>query len=191
MNPENFLEQLDHQLFTWINTGLSNPVFDAVFPNITDLQKSGAFLGLVALVLLYSLYHARMFAVRVWVGVLFTAALADTLAYRAIKVPFHRLRPEAVMSEVILRTNSHSGFSFPSNHATNAFAVATFLALTFPRFEVFCYGLAALVAFSRVYVGVHFPSDVIGGAIIGILVGTFTRIVFKKIETKVGRGARR
>ena len=63
-----------------------------------------------------------------------------------------------------------STFSFPSGHATVAFACATVLALAVPRLRWWLYALAALIAFSRVYVGVHYPGDVLVGALLGVAI---------------------
>ena len=65
--------------------------------------------------------------------------------------------------------------SFPSGHATVSFACATVLALAVPRLRWPLFALAALIAFSRVYVGVHYPLDVIAGAVLGVAVGLVVR----------------
>jgi undecaprenyl-diphosphatase len=68
----------------------------------------------------------------------------------------------------------HSG-SFPSGHATTSFACAGVLAWLAPRFAPWLYLLAAAIAFSRVYVGVHYPLDVLGGALLGLAIATALR----------------
>jgi len=65
--------------------------------------------------------------------------------------------------------------SFPSGHAATSFACATTLALAFPRLAAPLYLLAAAIAYSRVYVGVHYPLDVLGGAVLGIAVAIALR----------------
>ena len=67
--------------------------------------------------------------------------------------------------------------SFPSGHATVSFACATTLALAVPRLRIPLYALAALIAFSRVYVGVHYPLDVLGGAVLGVGIAIALRML--------------
>src|SRR5205085_7582600 len=96
----------------------------------------------------------------------FVADGRGELAADVIKAAIPRMRPH--VHALVSRPHTHS---FPSGHATTSFACATVLALTVPRLRVPVLVLAAAVAWSRVYVGVHFPLDVIAGAALGAAIG--------------------
>jgi undecaprenyl-diphosphatase len=95
----------------------------------------------------------------------------------ALKELVERDRPplSRPVPEPLLETPST--YSFPSGHATVAFACATVLALAVPRLRWWLYALAALIAFSRVYVGVHYPGDVVAGAVLGVAIATALRML--------------
>ena len=94
--------------------------------------------------------------------------IADLLA-RAIKSVVDVQRPAFRYAEPKALVHVPHDHSFPSGHAATSFACATTLALAFPRLAAPLYLLAAAIAYSRVYVGVHYPLDVVGGAIIGVV----------------------
>ena len=105
---------------------------------------------------------------------LIAIALADWSA-TAIKALVDRPRPPERFAEPKTLVPVPHDASFPSGHAATSFAAATMLSLAFPRLAPALLLLAAAVAFSRVYVGVHYPLDVIGGAAIGVLVAFLLR----------------
>jgi undecaprenyl-diphosphatase len=101
-------------------------------------------------------------------------ALADWLSM-GLKALFDRERPQFRYPEPEpLLHSAHDG-AFPSGHAATSFAGATILSFAFPKLAPYFYVLAAAVAFSRVYVGVHYPLDIVGGAILGVLVAIALR----------------
>jgi undecaprenyl-diphosphatase len=101
-------------------------------------------------------------------------ALADWSA-SGLKALIDRPRPALRYPEPKTLVPVPHDASFPSGHAATSFAAATMLSFAFPSLAPFLYVLAAAVAFSRVYVGVHYPLDVIGGALLGALVAVVVR----------------
>jgi len=141
--------------------GFLNPVFEG----LSHAGSYGAVWLVLAVVFAFALRRPQIF---VW------TLVADGLGFllsEALKALFHRARPLA--EALVTRPHSHS---FPSGHATTSFACAATLArFVSPRVAVAFYVLAALVAWSRVYVGAHYPLDVLGGAALGLLIATALR----------------
>ena len=96
--------------------------------------------------------------------------LLATALSSSLKIAFKRPRPFTTYPDIITKKSDGGSYSFPSGHTTAAFATATSLTLAFPKWYVAvpAYTYAAAVAYSRMYLGVHYPSDVLGGMIIGI-----------------------
>jgi undecaprenyl-diphosphatase len=186
----------DLWLFQLINTDLDSSFLNDIAPILTDLHQQTWFPYLILLLLvgflgsrwaqLRSKTFWKLFALQfLFVGV--SAGLADAVAYRGVKIWIKRDRPEAYqraqdpMYPVNLRTHSHSGWSFPSNHAANTFALARSTQILTQMASVAgrthpaawaIYALATSVGLSRIYVGVHWPTDVIVGGFIGWLVAS-------------------
>jgi undecaprenyl-diphosphatase len=162
------LYKIDLTLFRFINGTLQNPFFDVFFPFITDLNRIKVVLYAVILLLLWMLVHKSKTTRLAALLLILTIIISDQLNSFVIKFILERTRPCHSLVNVHLLVGCGSGYSFPSSHAVNNFAGALILAYFFPRGRWWLFGFASLVAFSRVYVGVHYPSDVAGGAVIGL-----------------------
>lgn len=167
------LNTLDTQLFLFLN-GKHNAFFDVVMYWASDMLFWFPFYACIA-VLLVKQYKKQSIAVFIAIAVLIT--LSDQTASHLIKNSVQRLRPshEPALQGLVHLSKAGPGgqYGFVSSHAANAFALTTFLFLLLPqKFNWLKYTLlfwAALVSYSRIYNGVHYPSDIICAAIIGTL----------------------
>lgn len=174
----------DHAVFQLINQAWANPVFDAVLPFLTDLNKQPWLIPAIAIACVFWILKQRMRAVAYILLLVLAVGASDFVTYRVIKSTVQRDRPEQAGVKPVLRTTSHSGSSFPSNHAANAFAGASVLSAALPVATPLWYLLAFLIAYSRVYVGVHFPLDVLAGAIVGWTIAFMLRIILQPLIIK-------
>lgn len=183
------LHQFDVELFLKVNRDMGNPVFDWLLP----LMRNRYFW--VPLYLFIIIFCVKEYKKRGWyiIGMLaFTVAMGDLIASRVIKPLAGRIRPcndIDLVGELVRRVPCGSGYSFPSAHATNHFAMAVFLIFVFydkwrPILPI---GLAwaFIISFSQIYVGVHYPIDTMVGALLGSLIGFSTSIIYKKIQPQV------
>ncbi len=155
---------------------------DIVMPFITEVKHS---YPLYIILFIWLIWRGgtkgRICAVVLAVAVL----IADPLNSQIIKEMFARIRPCHVLNDVHLLVPCGGGKSFPSTHAVNNFIAAIVISAYFPRVKILVYSIATMVAFSRVYVGVHYPADVIGGSIEGMILGGILLMIASKIEKYV------
>lgn len=174
-----WLQNLDATVFYWINNLSSNAVFDFLLPLFRE-KLFWAPLYLFILVLVFQNYGKNKGAVVV-IGLVAAVGLADFTSSTLIKKNVQRLRPcnePALRETIVLRVSCGGGYSFTSSHAANHFAAAIFLGMLLggrhARPSRVWAGLvvwACSVAYAQVYVGVHYPADVLGGALLGAAIG--------------------
>jgi undecaprenyl-diphosphatase len=178
-----WLQHLDTQAFLFVNHRMENPVFDLVMPFLTDLHHSRIALAVVVALLLWMVVKGSRPVRLAAVLILPTILISDQFASAVIKALVDRPRPCHILGDVRLLVDCGGGLSFPSSHAVNHFAAALVLAYFMPRGTWWLFGYASIIAFSRVYVGVHYPLDVIGGAAIGMIVGALVIMAFHICES--------
>lgn len=181
------LEQLiswDYIAWYQVNVAWSNPVLDHILPFMRN-QWFWAPLYLFLIV-----FMPKNFGRKGWMwclAFLVTFAIGDFMSASIIKPYFLRLRPcrdPLIMDVVRTLVPCGSGQSFPSTHATNHFALAVFavcsLRKKYKLLWLIALPWAIIIAYSQIYVGVHFPLDVICGAILGSTIGIITGRLFDK-----------
>lgn len=177
-----FLYSIDLMIFYFFNHTISLPILDKFFSIITSVNN-----WYIAYVILLGISWSKggqrgKIAV---LGVIILIVVSDQTGYRILKEFFARPRPCDVLSDVITPLGCTGTFSFPSNHALNNFAAAFFFYKLFPKLKWVLFITAGLVAISRVYLGLHYPSDIIGGALIGILFGYIFSLLAFSLEKKL------
>jgi len=165
------MEQLDHSLQEWVVDHRLG-VLDPLLEGITYAGSFGAIWLLLAVVLSGVAWRRPTLAARTGATILVAEAVSG-----GAKDWLGRDRPPLRDPDPAPLVSLPATSSFPSGHATVAFACATVLALAVPRLRWPLFALAALIAFSRVYVGVHYPLDALAGAALGILIGLAVRYV--------------
>ena len=163
-----FLYDIDVAVFYFINHNLSNSFFDKFFPFITEVNHWYVpYLILLIFLIVRGGSKGRFAAFYVLVMVALTDQFSSTLVKNTVK----RIRPCNVLPDVNILASCTSSYSFPSSHAVNNFAVAIFFIMLYPKYKWELLITATLISISRVYCGVHYPSDILGGAIIGSAFG--------------------
>lgn len=161
-----FLVQLDMNLFFVINQDLANPFFDWFMPFITKKEHGFPIWTAVYILLIWKGGKKGRIAALLIIPVIFAS---DQLSAQVLKPIFERTRPCVALEGVRTLTGMKTSFSFPSAHATNIVATATFFTAFYPRGKWAYFTLAFLVSYSRIYVGVHYPLDVLAGGLLGAL----------------------
>ena len=182
------LDQIDHKIFYLINGTLTNPIFDLFFTTITNehLWIFPVLIGLLWLIIRGG-KREKIAAVLV----LIAASTTDAIVAQIIKPVIGRLRPSHALGDTINLLVSKGGlYGFISAHAANIFAATTVLSYFYKQWKNPLLFLACSVAVSRVYVGVHYPGDVLFGGLFGYGIAwvVITLWVFLKMrELKRGR----
>lgn len=170
------LLSLDRDLFFWINVGWSNSFLDNTCYWFTHLGgETAGYLFLLLVIILTRSGWPFLFA-----GLSYALNAA---VFKGIKYSVMRFRPHELAGAILRQDPGMSGAtdpSFPSGHTAIAFMIATFLSARYPKWSILFYFLACLIGITRIYLGLHYPSDVIVGAIIGVLTTSVVIWIGKK-----------
>lgn len=177
-----FLYQIDVWLLYFINHTLSNPLFDKFFPFITEVKNW--YIAYIILFIILIIKGGRVGRIAS-VFLILLIITTDQFSSFFLKNLIGRIRPCNVFGDLNVLAACTGSFSFPSSHAVNNFAAAMFFGKIFPKMKWSFFIVAFLEAFSRPYVGVHYPSDVIGGTLIGLFFGYIYAMIVLMIDSRV------
>lgn len=163
-----FLYSIDLAIFYFFNHTLSVEFLNKFFSIITNVNN---WYITYAILLGVSFIKGGTKGKLAVIGVILLIVVTDQTGYRVLKEYFERPRPCNVLTDVLTPLGCTGSYSFPSNHALNNFAAAMFFYRLFPKLKWILFIGATLISISRVYLGLHYPSDILGGAIIGLAFG--------------------
>lgn len=180
-----YLNNLDTQLFTFLN-GINSPFMDTV---MFWISHKYTWVPLYAFFLYLIIKTYKWKSIFIILGVVLLIFMSDKISV-FFKDYFERFRPchEPSLEGLVHIVKNKCGgkFGFVSSHAANSFALATFLSLIFKGkikyFPIILIAWASIVAYSRVYLGVHYPGDIICGALLGTGIAFFVYFVLKRFD---------
>ena len=174
-----FLVEMDIAVFYFINVTLANPFFDWFMPFITEKKHWFPVWGILIIGLLWKGGKKGRTAVLLIIPVIF---LSDQLSAHVLKPLIARPRPCVTLTDVHMLVGIKRSLSFPSAHAANFFAVATYFNYFYPKYRWVYFSAAFIVAISRVSIGVHYPLDIIAGGILGAACALFVIYTWRGVE---------
>ena len=160
------MNEAELNILWWIREHLTHPFLDTVMPYISSLARHGEFWILIALILV-CFKKTRKAGVAMGIAM----ACGYLIGNMGMKNLFARTRPYDVVVEVELLVAKLHDFSFPSGHTLVSFEAATALWFYHRKWGIAAFVLATLIALSRLYLFVHYPTDVLVGAVLGIGIG--------------------
>jgi undecaprenyl-diphosphatase len=162
------LKDIDLAILRFFNGSLINPVFDFFFKTISE---NWFLLSLLAIILAVLIWKDRRRGLVIAIVVIVGIGLADIISADVLKKLFSRPRPCHTFFDLRMIAGCGGKYGFPSNHASNSIVFAFILTRFYKRLNPYLWTLAVMVCISRMYLGKHYPSDLLGGAILGTLLG--------------------
>ncbi len=160
-----FLLKIDHKVMIFINKNLKCRLLDFLMPIITYLGSSEFAIALCLGAMLRYGTSFESYGIKLSLSLIITGSISQI-----IKRSVNRIRPFLILNSLNIKKIGIDDFSFPSGHTTAAFTMAITTAIFFPAIGVVAIFLSSMVGVSRIYLGVHFPTDVVAGIIIGTIV---------------------
>lgn len=176
-----FITKIDFSILYWIQDNLRNSFMDFVMPLFSNLQDGGLIWISIAVVMLF--FKRTRYC---GIAVLFAMGIDTLITEYGIKNIVCRVRPCNLVDDVNMLVKKPTSYSFPSNHSASAFAGAVAVMLTIKKkaWTIPAFVFSGIISFSRMYVFVHFPSDVFAGILLGSTVSVLVCYLMKKTGFK-------
>lgn len=165
------IKKWDKGVISWISK-FNNPFINKFMVLLTRLGDGGLVWVIIAISFLITKSHKSV-SLKMLLSLCLTTIVGEVVIKRLVG----RLRPSQIISKEDLLIKKPTSYSFPSGHTASSFGVAVILSEAFPWINILFFCLASLIGISRVYLKVHYPTDVIVGAIIGTLCGLVTEMI--------------
>lgn len=169
-------------ILLWIQEHLRTEMLDPVMQFITHLGDM-AFIWIIFIVLLCAWKRTRLMGVQAFTGLAVSFLINNVILKNVIA----RVRPYEAIQGLGILVDRQSDWSFPSGHSASSFVVATIIWFHNRKMGTAALALAGLIAVSRLYVGVHYPTDVLAGTASGIVIGAGVHLLWDKVFAGKGR----
>ncbi|NFL87163.1 phosphatase PAP2 family protein [Clostridium botulinum] len=171
-----FIQMFDNKILEFIRINLHTPMMDKIVPIVTSLGNMGLIWIVIGLAFIANKKYRKYGFI-----MLCTLCIGALIGDGIIKPIVARARPFNFVENIQLLIKAPTSYSFPSGHTMSSFAAATIIYIANKKMGIGAFLLAALIGFSRMYLYVHYPSDVLVGCVLGI---TLSTCVYKIISPK-------
>jgi undecaprenyl-diphosphatase len=173
------VQAIDFQILDWIQRYMRNPLLDRIMTWLSAIGEFGIVWIVISLLFILN-KKKRAYGIMILAGLILGVLTGNVV----LKDLFARPRPCWLNSSVVLLIDSPTDYSFPSGHTLSSFTSATIICRYHWKCGIPAFILAGAIAFSRMYLYVHFPSDILGGLILGVILGILTVLLHGKIVRK-------
>jgi undecaprenyl-diphosphatase len=174
LNALKEINKFDNYILCFIKKHVHNKYLDILMPIITSMGNLGAIWIIIASIISLSNIHRLIGYI-----IMLTLIIGTILGEGIIKNIVRRIRPCNKHNNVSLLISRPLSYSFPSGHTLSSFAASEMLSINYPQYRFIFMVIAFLIALSRIYLYVHYPTDIIAGIILGILCSKLTLMVLQ------------